>query len=89
MAERFCGNCGNELRPDDRFCPNCGKPVHETAVVPTPEADVAVPPLPQQSKEATPLPVEQAEPPQASIAKLVAQNAFGGRERRVKYNSNN
>jgi hypothetical protein len=44
MADRFCGECGNELRPEDRFCPGCGKPVHETAVVPTPEADVEVPP---------------------------------------------
>jgi predicted amidophosphoribosyltransferase len=36
MADKFCGECGNELRPEDRFCPGCGKPVHETAVVPTP-----------------------------------------------------
>ena len=47
MADRYCGNCGHELRQDDRFCPNCGRPVHETAHVPTPEADVPVPPLPQ------------------------------------------
>lgn len=46
MAERFCGNCGHELSPEDRFCPNCGRPAHETAQVPTPEADVDVaPPL--------------------------------------------
>ncbi len=48
MADRVCGNCGNALRPQDTFCPNCGKPVDETAVVPTPEADVLVPPPPQQ-----------------------------------------
>lgn len=47
MADRYCGNCGHELRQDDHFCPNCGRPVHETAHVPTPEADVSVPPLPQ------------------------------------------
>jgi hypothetical protein len=42
--ERYCSNCGHELRPEDRFCPNCGKPVHRTARVPTPEADIPVPP---------------------------------------------
>ena len=62
MADRFCNNCGNELRPDDKFCSNCDRPVHETAMVPTPEADVEVPPLPQQGEEATPPPAEQAEP---------------------------
>ena len=25
MAERFCSNCGRELRPSDRFCPGCGR----------------------------------------------------------------
>jgi predicted amidophosphoribosyltransferase len=40
VADRFCGNCGNALSEDDRFCRNCGTPVHEAAVVPTPEADV-------------------------------------------------
>ncbi len=46
MAEvdRYCRNCGHELSPEDRFCPNCGRPAHETAHVPTPEADVSVPP---------------------------------------------
>ena len=56
MAEapsRYCGNCGNELRPEDQFCPNCGKPVHETAKVPTPEADVPVPPLPSPEQAPT------------------------------------
>lgn len=66
MADRYCGNCGNALAADDLFCPKCGKPVHETAVVPTPEADVPVPPLPQQSEVASSLPAEQAEPPPAS-----------------------
>ncbi len=46
MADGYCRNCGNELRPDDRFCSKCARPVHETAHVPTPEADVPVPPPP-------------------------------------------
>lgn len=45
MADRFCRNCGNELRQEDRFCPNCGQPGHETAQIPTPEAEIPVPPL--------------------------------------------
>ncbi len=48
MADRYCGNCGQELSSDHRFCPGCGRPVHETAIVPTPEADVPVPPPPDQ-----------------------------------------
>src|SRR5829696_6362611 len=50
MAEapdRYCGNCGHELSPEDQFCRNCGQPVHQAARVPTPEADVPVPPPPQ------------------------------------------
>src|SRR5688572_6563975 len=46
---RYCSNCGHELSPEDRFCPNCGRPVHQTASVPTPEADVPVPPPPPQA----------------------------------------
>ena len=49
MAERYCTNCGQELTDDSRFCPSCGRPVHETAQVPTPEADVNVPPPPEQT----------------------------------------
>jgi hypothetical protein len=45
-VDRYCRNCGDELNPDDRFCPSCGRPVHQTAHVPTPEADVPVPPTP-------------------------------------------
>jgi F0F1-type ATP synthase assembly protein I len=41
------------LRPDDGFCPNCGKSIQETAVVPTPEADVPVPPLPMTTSGPT------------------------------------
>src|SRR5215212_7835448 len=47
MAEapqRYCGNCGHELSVEDQLCPNCGRPVHQTAWVPTPEADMPVPP---------------------------------------------
>ena len=62
MAHRFCGNCGHALGEDDRFCPNCGRAVHETARVPTPEADVPVPPPPQQAGSTAP-PPQQAEAP--------------------------
>lgn len=50
MADRSCGNCGQELSDDARFCPSCGRPVHEVAHVPTLEAEVAVPPLPDQQE---------------------------------------
>jgi predicted ester cyclase len=43
--ERYCSNCGHELSLEDQICPNCGRPVHQTARVPTPEADMPVPPL--------------------------------------------
>jgi hypothetical protein len=66
MADRYCGNCGHELAEGDRFCPNCGRPVHETARVPTPEADIPVPPPPQQAGGTAPLPPQQAEAPQQS-----------------------
>ena len=51
MAQRYCTNCGAELTEDARFCPSCGRPVHETAAVATPEADVSVPPPPQEAQE--------------------------------------
>jgi hypothetical protein len=50
QQDRYCSSCGQELRPEDQFCPNCGRPVHATAQVPTPAADVPVPPLPQQDE---------------------------------------
>jgi hypothetical protein len=54
VPERYCGNCGQELSPEDRFCPTCGRPVHRTAHVPTPEADAPVSPLPQQAQRTAP-----------------------------------
>jgi hypothetical protein len=62
MAQRYCTNCGADLREDDRFCPNCGRPVHETAAVCTPEADVPVPPPPQQEAGTQPLGQAEAQP---------------------------
>jgi hypothetical protein len=52
QPERYCSNCGHELRPGDQFCSNCGMPVHRGARVPTPHADRAVPPLPPPPQEA-------------------------------------
>jgi predicted nucleic acid-binding Zn ribbon protein len=51
QPERYCSNCGHELRPEDQFCSNCGMPVHRAARVPTPEADRPVPPLPPPTQE--------------------------------------
>lgn len=65
MTNRYCGNCGQELRPEDQFCPNCGRAVHETVHAPTPEADVTVPPPPPQQTAETAQPTQQAgAPPQ-------------------------
>jgi hypothetical protein len=47
---KHCSNCGYELSPEHRFCLNCGRPVHQTASVPTPEADVPVPPAPRAKR---------------------------------------
>jgi len=52
QPERYCRNCGRELRPEDQFCSNCGMPVHRGARVPTPHADRPVPPLPPPPQEA-------------------------------------
>jgi hypothetical protein len=50
---RYCSNCGHQLAENDRFCANCGKPVHETAHVPTPEADSPVPRIPPAAERNT------------------------------------
>jgi hypothetical protein len=44
QQQRYCTNCGHELREEDRFCRSCGRPVHQVARLPTPDADVPVPP---------------------------------------------
>src|SRR5215212_610696 len=59
MADRYCRNCANELRPGDRFCPGCGRPVRDTAVVTTPEVEVPVPLLPRQGEVAAPSPASR------------------------------
>src|SRR5215216_6226632 len=51
QPERYCSNCGHELKPEDQFCSNCGMPVHRTARVPTSNADRPVPPLPPPTQE--------------------------------------
>lgn len=53
MAQRYCTNCGSELKPDDSFCASCGRPAQETAAVSTPEADVGVPSPPGASTGST------------------------------------
>jgi WD40 repeat protein len=63
VADRYCTNCGHELAEGDRFCPNCGRPLHRTAHVPTPEADVPVPPPPHQRAEGTAPPPPQSGAP--------------------------
>src|SRR5215210_793413 len=50
QPQRYCTNCGQELKPEDQFCTNCGMPVHRGARVPTPNADRPVSPLPPQTQ---------------------------------------
>jgi hypothetical protein len=57
--DRYCGNCGHELSPEDKFCRNCGTPAHVAAKVPTPEADVPVPPPPQAGGTGAAAPAQQ------------------------------
>jgi len=52
QPERYCSNCGHQLRPEGRFCSNCGMPVHRGARVPTPRAHRPVPPLSPPPQEA-------------------------------------
>jgi zinc-ribbon domain len=77
IPARYCGNCGNELDPEDRFCPNCGRPVHQTASVPTLEADVPVPPPPQQEARTQPLEQQEAQPREPWTTRQLALGCFG------------
>ena len=77
---RYCGNCGNELDPEDRFCQNCGRAVHQTAqvpTVPTPEADVPVPPPPQQEAGEQPLGQADAQPREPWTTRQLALGCLG------------
>ncbi len=78
--QRYCGNCGQQLRPEEQVCPNCGRPAHETAHVPTPEADVSLSPPPQpetgESASAPPQGPPQ-EPPQEWVEALPQEEHAG------------
>ncbi len=77
MAQRYCTNCGAELREEDQFCPSCGRPVHETAAVSTPEADVPVPPPPSQGNEATDAPRAEPPPQRSTANRLLLFGCLG------------
>jgi hypothetical protein len=62
VADRYCRNCSHELGVEERFCPMCGRDAHETAHVPTPEADVSVLPQGDQLSARTALPQTETLP---------------------------
>jgi hypothetical protein len=43
VADKYCGNCGQELRPGVRFCPSCGQPT-VASEMPAAEGPVQPPP---------------------------------------------
>ncbi len=47
-AQRFCGNCGTEIRPGISFCVSCGRPVNGGPASPGPDNPVP-PPTPSKS----------------------------------------
>jgi zinc-ribbon domain len=50
VEDRYCGNCGQELRPDGRFCPNCGQPTAVAqAPTPSPSVQSSAPQQPRQT----------------------------------------
>lgn len=50
MADRFCGNCGRELRQDGSFCPGCGQPVG-AAQPHAPQPAIPIPASQQRSRQ--------------------------------------
>jgi hypothetical protein len=76
MTQRSCTNCGVELGEEHRFCPSCGRPAHETATVPTVEADIQVPPLPSEQSGRKRNAIEAFK--QASPARRLLVAATGG-----------
>jgi hypothetical protein len=74
QQDRYCRSCGQELRAEDQFCANCGRPVHATAHLPTPEADVPIPPPPQQAEDR---PVPSRAPQAQSSEELVRSTNRG------------
>jgi ribosomal protein L40E len=63
LAQRYCTNCGAELREDASFCGKCGSPTYKTARVSTPEADVPVspPPTHDEATATVGIPQDQSE----------------------------
>jgi hypothetical protein len=43
VGDKYCGNCGQELRPGARFCPSCGQPTSASGM-PAAEGPVQPPP---------------------------------------------
>lgn len=78
VENRYCTNCGHELVQEYQFCPGCGRPIHQTAQVPTPEADVQVPTPPRTQQPAAPT-LEQgdAQPQGRSMTSRVLLGCLG------------
>lgn len=61
VQDRYCGNCGEELRADEQFCRGCGGSVPKTARASTPQASESAPSSPSLHVEAPTPPEERNE----------------------------